>query len=171
LAAQFLCSNPFRRVSSNEIEFDDNDDNNEFNTGGNLEFNTGGNLESDTCGDVASDGGNDEFNTGANDEFKSEGGWFIVMDYVPRRSPDHCWNDLDEESREKATSQTARMIEEMQSVPLNHLPSGPIGGQTRSETHVSLTMELDRFRLPGIGNLVNHKLDMLTLQTSSRRYT
>jgi len=52
------------------------------------------------------------------------------MDYVPGRSVKECWNDLNAEAREKVTTDTARMIEEMQSVPFNNLPPGPIGGQT-----------------------------------------
>jgi hypothetical protein len=106
--AHYLHHNPFRRVSRNEI-------------GGNEQFEKNDDSEIDD---------NNESNEGGSDEFKSEGGWFIVMDYVPGRTLEECWNDLNAEAREKVTADAARMIEEMQSVPFNNLPPGPIGGQT-----------------------------------------
>lgn len=111
--AHYLHHNPFRRVSRNEI-------------GGNEQFE---NEQFENNDDSEIDD-NSESNEGGSDEFESEGGWFIIMDYVPGRTLEECWNDLNAEAREKVTADAARMIEEMQSVPFNNLPPGPIGGQT-----------------------------------------
>jgi aminoglycoside phosphotransferase (APT) family kinase protein len=54
--------------------------------------------------------------------------WFIVMDYVPGFTVEDNWKVLSETTRDDVTSQVAGMIEQMQSISLNHMPPGPIGG-------------------------------------------
>jgi len=54
--------------------------------------------------------------------------WFIVMDYVPGFTLEDKWEALSERTRNEVTSQVADMIEQMQSITLNHMPPGPIGG-------------------------------------------
>jgi hypothetical protein len=53
---------------------------------------------------------------------------FILMDYIPGMSLDRCWSSLDDTTRLEVISQISSMIESMQSIPLNHMPPGPIGG-------------------------------------------
>jgi hypothetical protein len=54
--------------------------------------------------------------------------WFIVMDYVPGCTVEDNWEALNERTRNEVTSQVAGMIEQMQSITLNHMRPGPIGG-------------------------------------------
>ncbi|KAH8902074.1 hypothetical protein BR93DRAFT_954145 [Coniochaeta sp. PMI_546] len=52
----------------------------------------------------------------------------IVMDYIPGRSLDQCWSFLDDATRHDVALQTSTMIDSLQSMSLNHMPPGPIGG-------------------------------------------
>jgi hypothetical protein len=50
------------------------------------------------------------------------------MDYVSGCTIGDCWEALNERTRDEVTSQVAGMIEQMQSITLNHMRLGPIGG-------------------------------------------
>ncbi|OXV10467.1 hypothetical protein Egran_01769 [Elaphomyces granulatus] len=54
--------------------------------------------------------------------------WFIVMDYVLGCTVEDNWKVLSETTRDEVTSQVAGMVEQMQSISLNHMRPGPIGG-------------------------------------------
>jgi aminoglycoside phosphotransferase (APT) family kinase protein len=54
--------------------------------------------------------------------------WFIVMDYISGYTVGDNWKALNKRTRNKVASQVASMIEQMQSITLNHMPPGPIGG-------------------------------------------
>jgi hypothetical protein len=113
---QCLCLKPVQGTSNDEIELNRDI----FDSGSNeLPF---PDPERHKCGDSESD--NDGYYNS-----ECEGGWFIVMDYVQGRSLDHCWENLNEAARKSVALQTAKIIDEMQSVSLKHLPPGPIGGQ------------------------------------------
>ncbi|ROW01356.1 hypothetical protein VMCG_05987 [Cytospora schulzeri] len=54
-------------------------------------------------------------------------GWFILMDYVPGRCVRDCWEELDQQTKERVAGKVAHAILEMQSKRLAHdTAPGPV---------------------------------------------
>lgn len=97
------------------------------------------------------------------DGIVSYDGRFIVMDYIPGQRIDECWDSLNDSAKKNVTTQVAAMIEQMQSMTLNHLPPGPIGGTSGAplEGCWFSTYGAGPFEtLQDLEDWCNHKLDV-----------
>ncbi|KAN0074924.1 hypothetical protein V8E54_007535 [Elaphomyces granulatus] len=95
-------------------------------------------------------------------DYETRDTWFIVMDYVLGCcvEPDN-WETLSERTHDEVTSQVAGMIEQMQSVTLNHMRPGPIGGGAPFQGPWFSDYGAGPFdTLQELEDWLNHKLDV-----------